>query len=76
MALIDDVIEAIADAKNKEPENLDLTLENHICTDSIERLDEHESNSWKLLFDLPNHTVQITGDGTVMVNGAQEKLPR
>jgi regulator of RNase E activity RraB len=68
------LIEAIAEAKGKEPDDLEFVLEDYISMDTIQSLDDHASESWTLQFELPNHTVQVGGDGTIFVDGTQEQL--
>lgn len=72
MTLLYGIIEAVADAKGKEPVELDLVLADHISTEAIRRLDEHESESWTMQFELPNHTVAVVGDGTIHVDDTQK----
>jgi hypothetical protein len=72
--LIHSLIEAVAEAKGKEPDELEIVLEDHISTEAIQRLDDHESESWTLQFELPNHTVQVVGDGTISVAGTREQI--
>ncbi|MEF8806950.1 HalOD1 output domain-containing protein [Natronomonas sp.] len=67
------LIEAIAMAEDKEPDELDLFLEDHISTEAIQHLDDHDSESWMLQFELPSHTVQIAGDGTILIDGDDEQ---
>lgn len=67
--LIHSLIEAIADAKGKEPDDLEAVLEEHISMEAIQQLDDHASELWTLQFELPNHTVQVSGDGTILVDG-------
>jgi len=67
------LIEAIADAKGKEPDDLEFVLEDHVSTDAIQGLDDHASESWTLQFELPNHTVQVGGDGTILVDHTQQQ---
>jgi len=68
------IIQAIADAKGKDPDHLEVVLEDHISTDAIQQLDDHASESWTLQFELPNHTVHVAGDGTILVDGPQEQM--
>ncbi|MEF8807143.1 HalOD1 output domain-containing protein [Natronomonas sp.] len=73
MTLLHGIIEAVADAKGKEPVELDIVLADHISTEAIQRLDEHESDSWTIQFELPDHTVEVVGDGTIHVDGTQKE---
>ncbi|WP_178915702.1 HalOD1 output domain-containing protein [Natronomonas gomsonensis] len=72
--LIESLIGAIADAKGKEPDELEFVLEDHISAEAIQQLDDHASESWTLQFELPNHTVQVGGDGTILVDGTEEQM--
>lgn len=76
MDLLHELIEAVADAQGKEPEQLEFVLEDYISMEAIQGLDEHKSDLWTLQFDLPNHTVQIGGDGTILVNDTEERAFR
>lgn len=67
MTLLPDLIEAIADAQDMNPEELEFVLEDHISTEAIQRLDGYKNDSWGLQFELLNHTVDIKGDGTILV---------
>lgn len=73
-SLISDIIEAIADAKGVEPEKLDISLYEYVEPDAIELLISHETTSWTLSFELPDHTVTVTGDGMILVDGTQKAL--
>jgi hypothetical protein len=70
MAIFPALIEAVADAEDTEPAELDLALEEHISTDALRQLDEHENELWTLQFELPNHAVMVSGDGTILVDGS------
>lgn len=72
--VIDKIIRAIASAENKDPSNLELSLENHICTDTIRGLVTHDSNSWRLQFETENHVVEVMGDDTVLVDGETKQI--
>ncbi|WP_254840775.1 HalOD1 output domain-containing protein [Natronomonas marina] len=65
------LIEAVADAKDKEADQLEIMLEDHIPTGAIRDLNEHESESWRLQFELPNHTVKIEQDDSIVVDDTQ-----
>jgi hypothetical protein len=73
MGLLEEIPEAVADAQNTEPEDLEIALENYIATDSIRLLDKHKSDSWVLEFEIPNHTIRVTGHGGIFVDGAQQR---
>lgn len=73
-SLIPEIIEGIADAKDVEPAELNLSLHDYIDTDAIEQLASHETASWTLSFELPNHNVTVTSDGLILVDGSQKAL--
>lgn len=63
-----EIVEAIADAKGIEFEELDLALYEYIDPDAIERLAAHETASWTLSFELPDHRVTVTSERRVVVD--------
>lgn len=69
--LIERTIDGIADAKGVDPESLDVALHHHVSTDAIRKLAAHGSDSWRLRFETPDHVVEVTGNGTVVVDGDQ-----
>jgi hypothetical protein len=73
VTLLPELTAAVADAKGKDPEELTIVLEDQISTEALRRLDEHEDDSWVLQFELPNHAVQIEGDGAIIVDGTQKR---
>lgn len=73
-SLIPEMVEAIADAKDSEPGELDIALHRHIELDAIQLLVSHENASWKLEFELPNHDVAVTSDGLVEVDGEYDRV--
>jgi hypothetical protein len=73
MPILHELIEAVADAKDTKPEELEFVLEDHISTEAIQQLEEHENDSWKIQFGIPNHTVEVLGDGTIIVDGTQKR---
>lgn len=71
--LIEQIISAIADAEGKQPDELTYAVEEYVDTDAIRLLEKHDSTSWTLEFDLPTHTVQVTGQGGVSVDGVRRQ---
>lgn len=67
--LLERVISAIADAKNVEADALEITLESHVSTDAIRALETHDSSSWRLEFETPDHVVTITESQEILVDG-------
>jgi hypothetical protein len=72
--ILEEIIGAIADAEGTEPENLDITLQNHVSTDAIQNLVHHRSDSWRLQFETPNHVVEVTGNESILVDGEQQRV--
>ena len=66
-----EVIEAIADVEQTEPEHLDIVLESYVSTDAIRELVAHDSDAWRLQFETQNHVIQVMGDHTILVDGKQ-----
>lgn len=62
------VAKAIAEVEEVAPSELDRALENFIDMDSLEGLAGHESNSWAVSFETPDHLVTVTGSGWVLVD--------
>ena len=61
------IVWAIADARDIEPTELDLTLQNWTDMDSIRQLVEHDSTNWTVQFEIPNYTVTVTGETEILV---------
>lgn len=68
-SLTEEVARALADAESVEPHELDVSIENHVSTDAIRDLVGHDSDSWRLQFETPNHVVEITGNEQIFVDG-------
>lgn len=73
--LVEQVITAIADAKDVEADNLEITLENYIRTEAIRELESHSSSSWHLEFEAGNHVVTITESNEILVDGKRKHTP-
>jgi hypothetical protein len=70
-----DLVEALADAEDTEPTDLDYKLQEHIPVGAIERLTKHENASWTLSFEVPEHEVTVTSGGSVFVNEKRTEIP-
>lgn len=70
---LQEIVGAIADTKGVAPEELDIALQRHVSTDAIRFLRNHESDSWCLEFETPNHVVELTGEGSVHVDGEYKR---
>lgn len=65
------IINGLADAKGVAPESLDVALQEQVSIDAIRQLANHESDSWRLQFETPQHVVEVTGEDTVLVDGEE-----
>ena len=72
-SLVVKIIESIAEEEGVQPKELDLILQDHVEAEAIRLLDSHETASWELSFDLPDHKVTVTTDGSVIVNSDKQK---
>lgn len=68
------IIRAIADANNVKPIELDVVLQNYMDVDTLESLAATENSSWTLTFEILEHTVTVTGDGIVEVDGVVREV--
>lgn len=71
-SLLLSIVKALAEADGTEPTDLGYTLEAHIDTDALAGLAAHETTSWMLTFEVPDHVVTVRGDGCILVDGHEE----
>ncbi len=62
------VVEAIADCRNIEPAELDLSLAEYIDPDALTQLDQHDTGIWMLTFTIPDHGVTVTSDRDILID--------
>jgi hypothetical protein len=67
--VIENIIEAIAEAEETDWERLDIYLHRYVSADSIRGLVTHESNPWRLQFETESHVVELAGNNTILVDG-------
>jgi hypothetical protein len=72
-AIVGQTIRSIADAKGVEPTELEVAIQNWVDTDALRQLANHPSDAWRLQFELPDHTVTVTGEGIILVDGTEER---
>ncbi|WP_193308890.1 HalOD1 output domain-containing protein [Halorubrum halophilum] len=65
------IIAAISERKDVDPSDLEVVLAEHVDLHAIEQLAKHETSTWQLEFELPEHTVSVTSDGGVLVDGQE-----
>lgn len=66
------ILHSVADAKGVEPNELNLVLYDYIDMDAVVQLLNAEKENWSLSFDVPEYTVTVCSDGSVMVNPKQQ----
>lgn len=71
--LISEIIEAVADSEGSEPEELAVVLGDHIDLDAVNQFAERSNSPWTLGFELPEHSVTVTSDGIILVDGHPER---
>lgn len=69
--VIEQLVGAIADVEETEPDRLDICLQDHVSIDAIQDLVTHGSNAWRLQFETQNHIIEITGNHIIIVDGQQ-----
>lgn len=68
-----EIIAAVADSEGVEPEELGITLADHIDLDAVNQLAEQSTSAWTLSFELPEHRVTVTSEGVILVDGEVEQ---
>lgn len=64
-----EIVTAIAAAEGGDPGDLDYALQDYVDVDAIEALLTRSDGSWTLSFEVPGHSVTVTDDGVVLVDG-------
>ncbi|MFA9515838.1 HalOD1 output domain-containing protein [Halopenitus sp. H-Gu1] len=65
-----EIVEAIAEVDGISPHDLEYTLYEYIDTEALEKLMTSEHRDWELMFQVPNHTVMVRGNGQILIDGA------
>lgn len=65
---ISKILEAIADSKGVESDELEFVLADHLDFDAVELLAKHGNSTWRLEFELPDHIVTVTSEGEILVD--------
>lgn len=73
MTVVERVVFAIAEAKGREPAELDIALHEHVDTEALRLLAAHEQADWRLEFELPDHAVVVSGGEAVFVDGTRHR---
>lgn len=67
--VVSQVVGALAEVEDVDPVELDVVLQQHIDTDAVEALARNSDCTWTLSFELPDHTVTVTDERVVLVDG-------
>jgi len=67
--LVTALVHAVAEAEGVEATELDVVIQSHIDIEAVSELAAHESATWTLSFELPDHDVTVTSDGSILVDG-------
>lgn len=67
-SIVSDIVKAVSEVDGIDPLELDYRLTDHVDVDAIQALVNHDNASFTLTFELPDHKVTVTEDGTVLVN--------
>jgi hypothetical protein len=65
------IVQAVADSKGVDPTELDIVLHDYVDSDALEQLAAHDAGSWTLSIELPEHTVTVTSDSVILVDGTE-----
>jgi len=64
------IAESIAEVDERPPHELGYSLHEHIDTEALVSLVCSKQRDWTLTFDVPDHTVEIRGDGQIRIDYA------
>lgn len=67
--VVREIVTAVAGTDGVAPAELDYALQDHVDVDAIDTLSGHPDSTWTLSFDVPDHTVTVTSDGVILVDG-------
>lgn len=66
--VLSELVSAIAEVEETTAHELDLQLYDHINTDAIKILVASGHTDWELRFEIPDHTVEIRGNGDILID--------
>lgn len=67
-----EVVYAIADAEDVEPEELDIVLYEYIDLEAIAGLVDDDTTPWTFSFEILSYVVTVDSDGSVLVESQDE----
>jgi len=71
-SVVTEIVTAVAEAEDVGPTEFEYAVGEYIDLEAVEQLATHETASWTLSFELPDHEVTVTGDGAILVDGTTE----
>ena len=71
-SLTEDIAVAIAEADEIDPLDMEYVLQEYVDMDALAQFATYSKTSWTLSFELPNHEVTVTSDGSILVDGTQQ----
>ncbi len=71
-SIVTDIVEAVADSKGVESNELEVVLTEHVDLEAVERFAENSDTAWRLRFTLPQHRVTVTNGGEILVDDRPE----
>ena len=69
-----ELTQSLAATRGVKPTEVRETLHEYIDLEALEELARHEGGPWQLSFELPEHTVTVTSDNRVTVNGGDHSV--
>ena len=66
--IMSNVVNAIAEAEDCSPEDLEYSLYEHMETEALLTLAASDHTDWRLTFTVPDHTVEVRGNGRILVD--------
>jgi hypothetical protein len=67
--IIYEVVAALAAAEGVDPQELEFTLSEYVDTNALTTLAASDGSVWEFKFHVKNHTVRLTHDGRIYVDG-------
>ncbi len=73
-ALVDGVVQAVAEAEDVDPDEMGARLRRRIAGEALRHLTARGTGVWALSFDLRGHAVTATSTGVVLVDGTRRAV--
>lgn len=66
--ILSEIVTALADVEDCQPHELEYSLYDHVDPEAIIALVASDQTDWQLTIHVPDHTVEIRGDGQIRVD--------